>query len=313
VSLLVVGVTGVVLVASGGRVRCSAGGGVPAQNCQATSTATDSAIAISERFSILFTPSPPPQLPSLRQCTPHHTDELVKGTAKGGRAGDEAEPDSVGWHEPSLPAVGFPQPPPSAVPHYATTQSAANSKAHRPRSGLSAPQQHECGALHARPTPEESLELCSGPEPLRPRQSRGGRSGHPVQPVNRRRPLARRRFSTFRPPFVDIRSRNPCVLARRRRFGWNVRFTYILLVRVLRTARSSYRPGADPVKRCAAASWPNRGCRPKDPRAMVGRSVRRRGAHMRQRRCAQWPKEPRGESSASGDDGRAPGVIHRRG
>jgi hypothetical protein len=37
--------------------------------------------------------------------------------------------------------------------------------------------------------------------------------------------LARRRFSTFRPPFVDMRSRNPCVLARRRRFGWNVRFT----------------------------------------------------------------------------------------
>jgi hypothetical protein len=37
--------------------------------------------------------------------------------------------------------------------------------------------------------------------------------------------LARRRFNTFRPPFVDIRSRNPWVLARRRRFGWNVRFT----------------------------------------------------------------------------------------
>jgi hypothetical protein len=37
--------------------------------------------------------------------------------------------------------------------------------------------------------------------------------------VSRLRPLARRRFSTFRPPFVDIRSRNPCVFARRRRFG----------------------------------------------------------------------------------------------
>jgi hypothetical protein len=39
------------------------------------------------------------------------------------------------------------------------------------------------------------------------------------------RPLARRALSTRRPPAVAIRARKPCFLARRRLFGWNVRFT----------------------------------------------------------------------------------------
>ena len=38
------------------------------------------------------------------------------------------------------------------------------------------------------------------------------------------RPLARRRASTACPPLVLMRTRKPCVLERRRRFGWNVRF-----------------------------------------------------------------------------------------
>lgn len=42
--------------------------------------------------------------------------------------------------------------------------------------------------------------------------------------VSRLRPLARRRFSTKRPFLVDMRTKNPCVRRRRRRFGWNVRF-----------------------------------------------------------------------------------------
>jgi hypothetical protein len=39
------------------------------------------------------------------------------------------------------------------------------------------------------------------------------------------RPLARRALSTRRPPAVAMRARKPCFLARRRLFGWNVRFT----------------------------------------------------------------------------------------
>jgi hypothetical protein len=49
---------------------------------------------------------------------------------------------------------------------------------------------------------------------------------------------------------------------------------YVLLVRVLRTARSSYRWATDGVKRRAALPGGRVGCRLKDPRAMVGRSVR---------------------------------------
>ena len=46
--------------------------------------------------------------------------------------------------------------------------------------------------------------------------------------VKRLRPLARRRFSTIRPFFVDIRTLKPCAFFRRRVFGWNVRFPFIL-------------------------------------------------------------------------------------
>ena len=42
------------------------------------------------------------------------------------------------------------------------------------------------------------------------------------------RPLARRRDSTARPPFVDMRARKPCFLARLRTFGWKVRFVVIV-------------------------------------------------------------------------------------
>ncbi len=42
--------------------------------------------------------------------------------------------------------------------------------------------------------------------------------------VNRLRPLARRRFSTCRPPGLAMRVRKPCVRFRRRLLGWYVRF-----------------------------------------------------------------------------------------
>lgn len=62
-----------------------------------------------------------------------------------------------------------------------------------------------------------------------PKRSRGG--SHDMRPEarpqaeRRARPLARRAFSTARPPAVDMRARKPCFFARRRSFGWNVRFT----------------------------------------------------------------------------------------
>lgn len=43
------------------------------------------------------------------------------------------------------------------------------------------------------------------------------------QPARRVRPLRRRAATIARPDRVRMRSRKPCVLARRRLFGWNVR------------------------------------------------------------------------------------------
>src|SRR5258708_27867820 len=47
--------------------------------------------------------------------------------------------------------------------------------------------------------------------------------GSADQTLTRARPLRRRAASTARPARVRMRSRKPCVLARRRLFGWNVR------------------------------------------------------------------------------------------
>ena len=45
-----------------------------------------------------------------------------------------------------------------------------------------------------------------------------------MEMVSRLRPLARRRFSTFRPVGVAMRARNPCVRFRLRLLGWYVLF-----------------------------------------------------------------------------------------
>lgn len=50
-----------------------------------------------------------------------------------------------------------------------------------------------------------------------------GRAQVRRQAVSRARPLVRREATIARPARVRIRSRNPCVFARRRLFGWKVR------------------------------------------------------------------------------------------
>lgn len=49
-------------------------------------------------------------------------------------------------------------------------------------------------------------------------------SKHFFYGVRRALPLALRAFITLRPPRVCMRARNPCVLARFKLLGWNVRF-----------------------------------------------------------------------------------------
>jgi hypothetical protein len=91
-----------------------------------------------------------------------------------------------------------------------------------PRHPASTPQHDHRRSFDAPASPENCLELGACRQSLAPREP-------PGQTVSRFRPLARRRFKTFRPPLVFIRSRKPCVLARRRSFGWYVRFTDCLL------------------------------------------------------------------------------------
>jgi hypothetical protein len=53
----------------------------------------------------------------------------------------------------------------------------------------------------------------------------------PAQADSSRRPLRRRAATIARPARVRIRNRKPCVFARRRLFGWNVRLLTVGLHR----------------------------------------------------------------------------------
>ena len=65
-----------------------------------------------------------------------------------------------------------------------------------------------------------TFELRASANALAGRQAKRRRHRYPSSAtVNRLRPLARRRFSTIRPFFVDIRTLNPCAFFRRRLFG----------------------------------------------------------------------------------------------
>ena len=109
-------------------------------------------------------------------------------------------------------AVSLPEPTPRAVPLHSVLELSAHRKpcARRPR--RLAPQDNEGRPFDPSASLEERLKISAGGQPLA--------SGKATRyTVSRLRPLARRRLSTFRPPFVFMRSRKPCVFARRRRLG----------------------------------------------------------------------------------------------
>ena len=76
----------------------------------------------------------------------------------------------------------------------------------------------------------------------------------PDQADSRRRPLARRALRMARPARVDIRCRNPWLFARRRLFGWNVRFTHASSTRM--TRRSARVPLAPSGHQARVGSTP---------------------------------------------------------
>jgi hypothetical protein len=76
------------------------------------------------------------------------------------------------------------------------------------------------------PAAHRGREVRTAPHPHDRRQHRTPPSPgrrHADQTLTRARPLRRRAARTARPARVRMRSLNPCVFARRRLFGWNVR------------------------------------------------------------------------------------------
>ncbi len=107
---------------------------------------------------------------------------------------------------------GLAQPAPRAIPRDRSPDLSGHSEPRAPRTIRLAPQHDERRTINTLALPKERLNFGAGGQPLAAGESAG-------YTVSRLRPFARRRLSTFRPPFVFIRSRKPCVLARRRRFG----------------------------------------------------------------------------------------------
>jgi hypothetical protein len=82
-------------------------------------------------------------------------------------------------------------------------------------------QQHECGCWRTCPVAGYTLEVSPVPEPIAAPEALVAARAHllAVVTARRRRPLARRRFSTLRPACVFIRARKPWVRRRRIRLG----------------------------------------------------------------------------------------------
>ena len=107
---------------------------------------------------------------------------------------------------------GLTQTPACAIALHGVAQLSAHGEPHARRLAGLAPEDDECRTVDAFAPLEKRLKIGGSGQSLS--------SGEPAgQTVSRFRPFARRRFNTFRPPLVFMRSRNPCVLARRRRLG----------------------------------------------------------------------------------------------
>jgi hypothetical protein len=109
-------------------------------------------------------------------------------------------------------AIRLPQAATDTVSLDGVLELSAHGKAGARRFPRLTPQHDEGRSVDASASLEERLEFGAGGQPLASREA-------PRYTVSRLRPLARRRLSTFRPPFVFMRSRKPCVFARRRRLG----------------------------------------------------------------------------------------------
>jgi len=119
-----------------------------------------------------------------------------------------------------VPAHELTEPPPDAVPGYRRAYRPADHESdpgRLPDQGAVA--RHQQVAHHQRPA--RTSPGAHGERELRAPAHPG--LGRQDQALSLSRPLCRRAARTARPARVRMRSRKPCVLARRRLFGWNVR------------------------------------------------------------------------------------------
>ena len=151
-----------------------------------------------------------------REGVAHLSEQRLEGRGQGGRPADDHERGAVRRGRAGGPKR-FTQAPPRAIALYGVAQLSAHREPDARRLVGLAPQHDERRTVDAFAPLEERLKIGASGQSLSSRESAG-------QTVSRFRPFARRRFNTFRPPFVFMRSRKPCVFARRRRLGWNVRF-----------------------------------------------------------------------------------------
>src|SRR2546430_2702591 len=108
--------------------------------------------------------------------------------------------------------IRFAQAATDAIAVNGTPDLAAHGEAHTTRFDALAPENDRGRPVNVFAPLEERPEVGAGGQPFASREASR-------QTVSRLRPLARRRFNTFRPPLVFIRSRKPCVFFRRRTFG----------------------------------------------------------------------------------------------
>ncbi len=142
--------------------------------------------------------------------------------------------------------------------HHQRARSGSNTRTHRPPEVLGTAQtlgarkhrsRHSCTDLSRRRLRRRAPRAPGHRLDRRPRRS--------DQTARRLRPLPRRAEITERPARVRIRRRKPCVLARRRLFGWKVR----LLTAVSGGRLRVYVGGDRGALHCSAARHTSRGTR----------------------------------------------------
>ena len=146
----------------------------------------------------------------------HLAEQRPERCQKRGRPPDHHERRARGRGS-TCRAIGLAQPSAHAVAGDRQADLPTHGESDACRIGGFAPEYDERRTIDALAPLEQRLEFSAGSQSLTARKAAR-------QTVSRLRPFARRRLSTLRPPFVFMRSRKPCVFARRRRFGWNVRF-----------------------------------------------------------------------------------------